>query len=376
MADDIEQTGILEGEELEGYDLAAGDGWGDYPLDAVFVRTEQRTVGEVVARIQKGRYILDPDFQRDFVWSNAKQSKLIESCVMRIPLPVFYVAEAKDGRIIVVDGLQRLTTFARFLNNDFRLTGLVTDEDSGSHELEGKHYASLPISLQERVSDTQLTMYILDAKAPERARLDIFERVNSGAVLTRQQMRNALYNGPATQWLKAAADGEPFQEATGGSLSSKTMRDREAINRFAAFALLGWESYASGDMDLFLAKALQRLASLSDDERDGLRTRFDRAMALSYKLFGQHAFRKSLANEDPGIARSVINISLFEVSAVVLSRIAHDLSDADEEEIRQTIASLVEAEEFSRAITYSTNSTQAVRARFSILSHALEEHLL
>lgn len=375
MREEAEQTQALEGEQIEGYDPTSGDGWGDYPLDAVFVRTEQRTVGEVVGRIQKNRYILDPDFQRDFVWSNAKQSKLIESCVMRIPLPVFYVAEAKDGRIIVVDGLQRLTTFARFLNGDLRLTGLATDENSGSHELEGKYYDSLPINLQERVSDTQLTMYILDAKAPERARLDIFERVNSGAVLTRQQMRNALYNGPATQWLKAAADSDPFQTATGGSLSSKTMRDREAINRFAAFAILGWETYVSGDMDVFLAKALQHLATLPEAERERLRSRFDRAMTLSHQLFGQHAFRKSLAYEGVDSPRSVINISLFEVSAVVLSRIMGALSAQDEENIRDTIATLVDDEDFSRAITYSTNSTQAVHARFSILSHALEEYL-
>jgi len=74
-------------EEPEGLDNASGDGWGDYPLDAVFVRTEQRTVGEVVSRIGKGRYILDPDFQRDFVWSNIKQSKspsgnYINNCIV------------------------------------------------------------------------------------------------------------------------------------------------------------------------------------------------------------------------------------------------------------------------------------------------------
>ena len=227
-------------EEPEGLDYDAEASFGDYPLDSVFVRTEQRTVSEVVKRIANQRYILDPDFQRDFVWSTQKQSKLIESCVMRIPLPVFYVAEAKDGRIIVVDGLQRLTTFSRFLDNQFRLEGLASgDKKSGSHSLEGKYYKQLPINLQERVQDTQLTMYILDAKAPERARLDIFERVNSGEPLTRQQMRNALYSGPATEWLRDASKGKAFQTATGGSLNPKTMRDREAINRFCAFSLLG-----------------------------------------------------------------------------------------------------------------------------------------
>lgn len=360
-------------EEIEGIDTETGDGWGDYPLDAVFVRTEQRTVGEVVARIQKNRYILDPDFQRDFVWQNQKQSKLIESCVMRIPLPVFYVAEAPDGRIIVVDGLQRLTTFARFLGNELKLTGLVSGERAGSHELEGKTFDTLPLNLQERVSDTQLTMYILDAKAPERARLDIFERVNSGAQLTRQQMRNALYNGPATQWLKHASEGKPFKKATAGSLDSKAMRDREAINRFCAFSLLGWESYTTGDMDSFLAKGLKRLAELSDEARDELRSRFDAAMTLSFQLFDQHAFRKSLASEYVNTSRSVINISLFEVSAVILARFASGVKKSSHEEVRQRIEHLVRNENFARSITYSTNSTQAVKTRFSTLEKALED---
>ncbi|MGB6660967.1 MAG: DUF262 domain-containing protein [Xanthobacteraceae bacterium] len=106
-----------EEKDVEGIEVPANFGWGDYPLDSVFVRTETRTVSETVQRIANRRYILDPDFQREFVWSSEKQSKLIESCVMRIPLPVFYVAEAPDGRIIVVDGLQRLTTFARFVGS-------------------------------------------------------------------------------------------------------------------------------------------------------------------------------------------------------------------------------------------------------------------
>jgi hypothetical protein len=291
---------------------------------------------------------------------------------MRIPLPVFYVAEAPDGRIIVVDGLQRLTTFARFLRNELRLTGLVSPERTGSHELEGKTFGNLPLNLQERVSDTQLTMYILDAKAPERARLDIFERVNSGAQLTRQQMRNALYNGAATQWLKSAAEGEPFQKATAGSLDSKAMRDREAINRFCAFSILGWESYTTGDMDSFLAQGLKRLANMSVAERVVLRTDFDAAMDVSSHLFGQHAFRKSLASENPSnSARSVINISLFEVSAVIFARFASALNAAREDELKEIIETLVRNEEFARSITYSTNSTQAVKKRFSMFETAL-----
>ena len=96
-------------DDVEGLEKGASDGWGDYPLDAVFVRTETRSVSEVVERIENKRYILDPDFQRDFVWPNQKQSKLIESCVMRIPLPVFYVVEANDGALPSLELLQVLT---------------------------------------------------------------------------------------------------------------------------------------------------------------------------------------------------------------------------------------------------------------------------
>ncbi len=359
--------------EVEGIEDGASDGWGDYPLDAVFVRTETRSVSEVVKRIEHKRYVLDPDFQRDFVWPNQKQSKLIESCIMRIPLPVFYVAEAPDGRIIVVDGLQRLTTFARFLGNQFRLSGLASGENrTGSHALEGKNFSDLPLNLQERVQDTQLTMYILDAKAPERARLDIFERVNSGEPLTRQQMRNALYNGAATIWLKEAAEGDAFRSATGQTLNPKTMRDREAINRFCAFNLLGPQRYTTGDMDGFLADGLNKLASLSDRERKKLRQSFDSVMALNRKLFGDHAFRKSLASTDPSPGRTVINISLFEVCAVTMvAFLDASLSARVEQRLHDAVVSLFDDADFVRSITYSTNSTLAVRNRFAAMKAAV-----
>ena len=111
-----------------------------------------RTVGEVVNRIRNNRYDLNPEFQRAFVWSEEKQSRLIESCLMRIPLPVFYVAEATDGRIIVVDGLQRLTTFRRYLDGDFALTFPKRD-DAKPNPLTGKGFNDLEVKLQERIED-------------------------------------------------------------------------------------------------------------------------------------------------------------------------------------------------------------------------------
>jgi hypothetical protein len=338
-----------------------------YPLDDVMVRSETRTVAEVVKRINTDRYIMDPDFQRDFVWDAEKQSKLIESCVMRIPLPVLYVAESMDGRVAVVDGLQRLSSFRRFLANQLRLTGLGNE-----HPLKGKNFLDLPIHLQERIEDTQLTLYILDKEAPEVARLDIFERVNGGEPLTRQQMRNAIYNGEGTRWLSKMAKAPDFQRATDGKLNWRTMRDREAINRFAAFRLLGWEAYENGDMDDFLAKALKRINKMSSAERDELEAEFIRSMRVNELLFDRHAFRKSLRDRSPAAYRSVINIALFDVLSVLLARMPLEVATARRNEIASAVVELLADHEFDLSITYSTNSTNKVQTRFGMANAVLD----
>lgn len=351
-------------EEIEGLGDPTDLDAADYPLDDIMVRSETRAVIEVVKRIERKRFFMAPDFQRDFVWEPARQSKLIESCVMRIPLPVFYVAEGKDGRIVVVDGLQRLTTFVRFISGKLKLTGLGKE-----HPLDGKRFSELPINLQERIEDTQLTLYILDKNAPQRARLDIFERVNSGSVLTRQQMRNALYNGAGTRWLAKMAKGEAFLDATGKSLNRMTMRDREAVNRFAAFHVLGHAAYENGDMDEFLALAIERLNGKDEDWLERLGRRFGLSMRNNYAIFGRHAFRKSLAWHQE--ARSVINISLFDVMSTTLSLIPKATVDRNVAKIGERIAALVNDPNFNYSITYSTNSTSQVQTRFRMAVNRL-----
>jgi hypothetical protein len=361
---------------IEGFDDQAPGSWGEYTLDSVFVRNEIRSISDVIRRIDSKRYILDPDFQRDFVWPEDKQSKLIESCIMRIPLPVFYLAEAKDGRVIVVDGLQRLTTFHRYVKGHFKLKGLTEiQSDDDSHPLEGKKFSALSIDLQERILDTQLITYILDAKAPERARLDIFERVNSGVPLTRQQMRNALYTGQSTVWLKQASDSALFKLATGDSLDRKTMRDREAINRFCSFYLLGWRSYKSGDMEGFLGTGLEKMNGSTPAELSQWRTAFSESMRTNRAFFGDHAFRKSLGSLDPDGRRNVLNIALFDVCSVMFATYNKEFVEDGSagKNVKLAFRMLLSDDRFTKAITYSTNSTQAVTTRFSLTEKVLDE---
>lgn len=354
-------------EKLEGLDKSTSSGWGKYPLDSVFVRKEQRTVAEVVKRIKNDRFVLNPDFQRDFIWPADKQSRLIESCLMRLPLPVFYVAEGKDGRIIVVDGLQRLSTFTRYLSDEFALSrlGNARNHAEQNNLLSGKKFSDLPVNLQERIEDTQLTLYILDARAPEQAKLDIFERVNGGVPLTRQQMRNCLFNGRATQWLKEAAESSSFLKATEGSLSKRSMRDREAINRFCAFKLLGVNKY-NADMDEFLARTLEHMNRLSESDLEALTRSFNLSMTTNYLLFKKHAFRKSLLSKDVSVSRTVINIALFDVCSVIFSSIGGDTIQKNANQIRATVRDLLTDADFIQSITSGTNGLSQVETRFSM----------
>lgn len=348
---------------LEGYEHPVPGGWEGYPLDELAIRDERRTTSDVIRRIKNERFVLDPDFQRGFVWDKDKQSRLIESILLRIPLPVFYVAEDDEGRLIVVDGRQRLTTLLHFLGNKLAL--LLKDRP----ELDGKRFCDLDVRLQNRVEDCQLLFYIIDRSVPERARLDIFERVNGGEVLTRQQMRNAIYNGLATAFLRDEAETAIFREATRGSLNTDKMQDREMINRYCSFRILNLETYR-GDMDEWLANGLEKMNKASPDKLEQLSTSFRRAMRNNLTVFGRQAFRKHRAHNQ---GRSVINASLFDVMSTGLARYSESSVANKAEALRERFFELMDDEEFIHAITYGPNTPREVRTRFRIANAMFEE---
>lgn len=359
------QNPIPDPEEIEGLGEDEDAGWGDYPIDTLLIRHEQRTVHDVVRRIDQGSFVMDPDFQRAFIWDDDKQSKLIESVLMRIPLPVFYLAEDSAGRMIVVDGLQRLSTFARYIKNDLRLK-LPNQSD-----LHRKRFEDLSPKLQNRIEDCNLVLYIVDAKVPERARLDIFERVNSGVPLTRQQMRNSLYMGSATAFLKEEASTDLFKEATGNSLRSDTMRDREFVNRFCAFSLLDLDHYSNKDeMDGFLARALTEMNRLSKEELVRLSDGFRSSLRSNFAVFGEHSFRKHRPGQG---RRGVLNASLWDVMSTGLSRVPEATVLERKDALLSRFYALMDDELFIRSITYGPNSANQVRHRFAVMQRTLAE---
>ena len=349
-------------EDIEGHEDGA---LGEYPIDTMLIRTQNRTVYDVLRRIDQKNFIMNPDFQRDFIWKDDKQSKLIESVLMQIPLPVFYIAENEDGRMVVVDGLQRLFTFENFVSGKLALQ--LPDQPT----LHRKRFEELSPKLQNRIEDCNLTFYIIDSKAPERARLDIFERVNGGDPLTRQQMRNCLYMGQATQFLKEEAAKDLFKEATGGSLSVARMRDREFINRFCGFQLVSLDEYR-GNMDDFLATTLTKMNKLGQSELRELSNQLRTSLSNNKYLFGRHSFRKHSAGAGDE-RRRPISASLWDVMATGLSRYDESKVNAHVDEIKDAFYRLLDNQDFSDAITIGTNQTNKVKTRFELTEDMLEE---
>ncbi|MCE9557467.1 MAG: DUF262 domain-containing protein [Armatimonadetes bacterium] len=348
---------------VEGLDQDEDSSLGEYPIDTLLIRNETRTVHDVLRRIEAGSFTMDPDFQRDFVWDVEKQSKLIESVLMRIPLPVFYLAEDERGKMVVVDGLQRLTTFRRFVKGELRL------KLKKQIDLDKRYFAQLSPKLQNRVEDCNLILYVIDSKVPERARLDIFERVNGGVPLTRQQMRNSLYQGNATRFLKDMANEDVFLQATGKSLNPKLMRDREFINRFCSFTVLGVSVY-KGDMDEYLADGLRQVNGWSEEQIKRLEIHFKTGMKNNSMLFGVHAFRKFKRQED---RRAVINASLWDVTSTLLAAYSTSALEANKATFIDRYKELLEENKFEEAITRGPSDKTKVAYRFDQMSRLLKE---
>ena len=269
-------------------------------------------IERIINRFNRGEIILHPDFQRNSVWDIKRKCRLIESLMLNIPLPIFYVSADENGVWSVVDGQQRLTAIKEFIvDKSYKLSELEFWKS-----LNGKGIDDLPALQYNQIMDSTFQFVIISPSTPENVRRNIFKRINTGGLpLSSQEIRHALYQGKGTDLLNELSQSVAFKNATGKSIKSERMGDREIILRLLAFYILGREKYPSNsDMDSFLCKALKQLnESLNLEEVKNL---FIKAMERSYILFGDYSFRVSLGKN----YRTPVNKSLFETIGSILMK--------------------------------------------------------
>lgn len=344
-----------------------------YDPDAIRVDTKQFNIGLIHEMINEGDVNLSPDFQRQFVWTDlGTRSRLIESIMLRIPLPVFYMAQDSAGRLHVVDGLQRLTVINQFLNNELRLRDLeyLTDE-AGKMFRHDDPNKCIDQKYRKRIVQTQIMVNIIDPQTPSEVKFDIFKRINQGGrPLNAQEMRNCMSVDSTRGLISTLARGEDFVRATGGSVGTVRMQDQELIVRFLAFRLaqLGAMPAYLGNMESYLDRAIDVLND-REDLHGLLGEDFRRSMRNSHHLFAHFAFRKCTCDDlEPGRRRRLVNNSYFTTWSTVLAGFTEEaVAGVEEGRLARIVAERLDADgRFRDAVTSGTNDRRRLEYAFQV----------
>ena len=162
-----------------------------------------------------------------------RKSELIESILSGISITLIYTCQSNYGKMQKFFGKQRLSSLREFLNNEFELSNLKILDT-----INKKTFDKLDNFQKTKIEDYMFDIYMIVPPTPDEIKFDIFDRVNRGGVpINAQEMRNALYNGVATEVIKQLCKSEDFQKAAGDPDKSR-MKDRYLALRFLAFYLL------------------------------------------------------------------------------------------------------------------------------------------
>lgn len=307
----------------------AEDGANDtkpYNPDSIRIDTKNFSLRQIQELVADGDLDLSPEFQRNRVWDKTRKSRLIESILLRIPLPVFYFSEDDEGRYTVVDGLQRLSTICDFMNNKLKLENLEYLEKSckgKTYNLEPKD-KKIDEKFYRRFNAYQIAVNIISSDSPTSVKYDIFRRLNTGGMpLNMQEIRNSFACQMLRDLLKEMVALDSFKKATDG-LADARMQAREFALRYILFLNMiqkkGSVEPYSGLMDEELDSCVDLISSSKSFDKDYYLQSFDKAMNNSYYLFGRHCFRKVKEKTTNSDNRLIINKLLFESWSVELSQ--------------------------------------------------------
>lgn len=283
-------------------------------------------ISNIMDRLENGEFDLTPAFQRHGgLWNEEKQSQLIESLMLKIPLPAFYFDASKEDEWIVIDGLQRLTAFQNYL--------VGNEQEDGSRkksvfkgmqyltDFNGKTFDSLPRQYIRRIKESSIVAYTVTQGTPDEVVFNIFQRINTGGVqLNDQEIRQALYSGKGTDLIRDLAERTEFKEATQFAVKPERMLDREYALRFVSFTELDYKKEYKGNIDNFLIKGLKKANNFDEKDIARVTNRFVRIMNACKDIFGKYAFRKY--NQD--FRRGPINKALFEIWSICFSELDNE----------------------------------------------------
>jgi hypothetical protein len=284
---------------------------------------------------------------------------------MRIPLPSCYFAEDKEGRHIVIDGVQRLTTIVRFLNDEFALEGMTTFK-----ELEGKKFSQLGEYMSE-IEATTIRCIVLRKENPQSLIREIFSRLNQGAVsLSDQEIRHALYPGKFDDLLKKLANIDQIREFGKGpsSVSGKdNLEAEEQVLRYFAFSgdLSNYGDRLSRFLDDFMASKQDIRAA----EINRLEDAFNNSLNNCLSVFEETAFK------DMSKTKTKQSMVYYDLLMHSLGGLSNTVIKKKHTHIKKAFSELCSSASFQKTLSGGLQRKSSIVTRRGIWEKILIKHL-
>lgn len=283
----------------------------DSQLQSVHTTSLDISFNELADMVREGELDISPDYQRLFQWSEGARSRFIESLLLEMPVPPIYMVEEEDNRKLLIDGLQRLSSYLHFRGlleaphirpNPVKIGDkLVLQDCDIVTELNGKTYDDLGLALQIKLKRSFVRVEVVRKGSNTKFKYHMFKRLNTGGeALTNQQLRNCtirLLDPKFNDFIIELADGNQEFKTCTSTISDEQVLgayDKELVLRF--FALKNWRAEFKHDVSDFLTEYME---AVSDPEAPMMfdyaeqREAFRRTFDILAKTLGENAFSRA-----------------------------------------------------------------------------------
>lgn len=323
------------------------------------------TVRQLYSMISEGQIELQPEYQRHFIWDSSRQSQLIESIFLGIPVPNLFMATNSDSTWEVIDGLQRLTSIVNFIGDDdvrLRINANTTKlKISGLEKIStmnGSYFEDLPMSVQHMFMTRPIRVTVLNDKSDFSVRYDLFERLNTGGVILHpQEIRNCVYIGEFKDFIKECSENVFFKNSVKMTESSERTGNREEL-------ILKFFAYYE-DRNLFVHSVKEFLNDFMEKKtkrfpnRGALRELFNQTFEIINEFLPMGIVRGNRVNITPLVLFEAISIG---VADLIVNKNANLITAVK-------LQALLNNEDLKRLTTGATNSRNKLNERIDYVTN-------
>ena len=323
--------------------------------------------------IKKGKIILEVPFQRKQIWKNDKASALIESIIMNVPIPPLYFAEEEDGKWLVLDGLQRLSSIKNFYDNEFSLNKLEV-----LFELNKKKYKDLPPKSRSLLDDGMLRVNVIKKDSHRDIKYDIFMRLNRGAVtLNYQELRNCMYRGNLNDAAKELCEeNSDFLEILKQKKPHQRYLDVEFVIRYSAISdNIAKDSNGDVYLEGYKGKLVQYLNEYMEhhknctlEEKRNYKDRFNSTIEKVVMVFGVDKAFRDISTDNTKIYKTIADFIMPS-----LERMSKEYVENNKGLIYKRLCEFLKLDDIRESLSKRTSDKDIVNLRLKMWFKEFED---